>query len=61
MKYKVESYQVVYRSGARDKITLLEPIITYDLWSVRTKLVQKHTAPGVAVAGINFNAKEVGE
>lgn len=59
MKYKVKIIQVVYRTGARDKITLAKPIFTDDLWALRAKLQQKYAAPGVGVSGVNFDAEEV--
>lgn len=61
MKYRINSYQVIYRSGARDKVKLSNPIFTRNLHNERVKLIKKLTAPGCEVAGLNLEAEEIEE
>lgn len=58
MRYKVNKYQVVYESGARDTIKPCEPIYTNDYEAVREKLKMKHTGHGKAVKGVNLEYEE---
>lgn len=55
MKYTVNNYQVIYESGARDKVKLDAPIQTDDIEEVRTNLRMKHSGLGLKVIGLNLD------
>ena len=58
MKYTIKSYQVLYDSGARDKVTLEAPLHTDDVEALRTKLWMKHTGHGIKCIGLNLDYLE---
>ena len=58
MKYTINNYQVIYESGARDKIKLDAPIQTDDIEAVRTKLRMKYTGHGLRCIGLNLDCVE---
>ena len=58
MKYTINNYQVIYESGARDKIKLDAPIQTDDIEAVRMNLKIKHSALGLRCIGCNLDYVE---
>lgn len=58
MKYTINNYQVIYESGARDKIKLDVPIYTDDIETERAKLKMKHTSHGRRCVGCNLDYVE---
>lgn len=58
MKYTINNYQVVYESGARDKIKLDVPIQTEDIEAERLKLKIKHSGHGKRCVGCNLDYVE---
>ena len=59
MKYKINKYQVVYESGARDTIKPVLPICTNDYEAARTRLIENHTGLGKKVIGVNLDYEEL--
>ena len=58
MKYTISNYQVIYESGARDKIKLDVPIQTEDIEAERAKLKIKHSGYGKRYVGCNLDYVE---
>ncbi len=59
MEYIIKKYQVIYKSGNRDKVILAIPIKTKDIESVRIKLRMKHNTLGLVCKGINLEYEEL--
>lgn len=59
MKYLIKKYQVIYSTGARDKVTLDMPVLTNDIHSFRAKLMMRLSSPGVEVKGMNLEYDEI--
>jgi hypothetical protein len=59
MRYRINKYQVVYESGARDTVKPASPIYTNDYEAVRTRLIEKHTGHGKKVVGVNLDYEEL--
>lgn len=55
MKYTIKTYQVIYDTGNRDKISLDVPIVTDDVENERTKLMMEHSGIGKRCIGLNLD------